>query len=60
VSKTGFPGHNRGKKWVPGVGYRYPTAPEKPKPVCACGRIANVFFATGEHKCFECAAQEEK
>lgn len=42
---TGFAGHNRGKKWVPGVGYRYPPRPKKPPPRCDCGRKACCFVA---------------
>jgi len=33
----GFEGHNRGKKWVPGVGYvAPPTKPKKPRPPSKC------------------------
>lgn len=36
---TGFPGHNRGKKWVPGVGYRFPPKPPAKPLVCTkCGQ----------------------
>jgi len=38
--QAGLPGHNRGKKWVPGVGYRYPPRKPGPLPKCvACGEV---------------------
>jgi len=29
---TGLPGHNRGMKWIPGVGYRYPQSETSATP----------------------------
>ena len=40
---TGFPGHNKGKRFAPGVGYvpRHKPAPEKPRPPAVCERCGN-------------------
>ena len=54
----GIQGHNRGKKMVPGVGYRYPTRRPKAAARCPCGRIAVYFSSDGEKLCEECGTRE--
>lgn len=51
-------GHNKGKKFIPGVGYKFPEKQEKPKKkhICSeCGkRRAVLFFADGNKLCEPC------
>lgn len=49
-------GHNRGKKWVRGVGYCYPKierAAFQP-PRCICGEKATIFYSDGQKVCDTC------
>ena len=50
-------GHNRGKKWVPGVGYRREVKPEpkRPKRKCTCGADAELYFSDGTVSCEACS-----
>jgi len=42
---TGMPGHNRGKKWVPGIGYRFPKQQSVPQRVCdGCGSTDGIVY----------------
>lgn len=54
MAQTGFPGHNKGKVWVPGVGYRYPKRPKKPIPTCdTCSATAHIFSYGGGKLCLK-------
>ena len=65
---TGFAGHNRGKKFIKGVGYRFPERPPVPPRVCdGCGEqygIAHVEVVSVHPMrtialCLECAKEKE-
>lgn len=48
---TGVPGHNRGKKFIPGVGYRYPPREKtKPHKCDFCDSLAVYFEYLGDRK----------
>jgi hypothetical protein len=55
-------GHNKGKKWVPGIGYRYPLEPPVPERFCdTCGKSKSqakrfYFYADGRKLCDKCEA----
>ena len=45
-------GHNRGKKWVPSVGYRTPDRPPPPPPKCErCGEPATAWATWHGWRC---------
>lgn len=54
---TGMPAHNRGKKMIPGVGYRFPPQPKRTRRACACGQPGNYFYANGEVWCRRCESR---
>ena len=47
MNVTGMPGHNRGKVYIRGVGYRWPNRPEVPPRVCdGCGQARGISRVT--------------